>query len=70
MSTLLLEILSVSRYLPHVKYNFVNVILAFGARGIVVGLGTMLQARRSRIRFSMRSFDFSAALWPWDRLSL
>jgi hypothetical protein len=36
----------------------------------------MLQAGRSRVRFPIRSLDFSivlifpAALWPWDRLSL
>jgi hypothetical protein len=30
-----------------------------GARGSVVGWGTMLQAGRSRVRFPMRSLDFS-----------
>jgi hypothetical protein len=33
-----------------------------GARGSVVGWGTMLQAGRSRVRFPMRSLDFSIDL--------
>jgi hypothetical protein len=47
-----------------------------GARGTVVGWGTILQAGRSWVRFLMRSLYFSidlilpAALWSWDRLSL
>jgi hypothetical protein len=32
-----------------------------GARGNVVGLGTMIQAGRSRVRFPMRSLDFQLA---------
>jgi hypothetical protein len=46
------------------------------ARGSAVGLGTMLQAERPRVRFPIRLLDFSsdlffpAALLPWDRLIL
>jgi hypothetical protein len=50
--------------------------LVFGARGSVVGSGTMLQAGKSRVRFPMRSLNFSIdlilppSLRPWVRLSL
>jgi hypothetical protein len=41
------------------------------ARGSVVGLGIVVHGGRSRVRFPMRSLDFSVdlilsgALWPW-----
>jgi hypothetical protein len=35
------------------------IVIILGARGIVIGWGNMLQARRSRVRFSIRSLDFS-----------
>jgi hypothetical protein len=47
-----------------------------GTRGSVVCWGTMLQAGRSRIQFTIRSLDFSidlilpATMWLWGRLSL
>jgi hypothetical protein len=56
--------------------NFSIVQRKFRAHCTVNGLGTMLQAGRSRVRFSMRSLDlsidliFTVALWPWGRFSL
>jgi hypothetical protein len=42
-----------------------------GARGSIVDLATMIQTGVSRVRFPVRSLEFSidvilqAALWPW-----
>jgi hypothetical protein len=55
-----------------IRYGWV----LLGARGSIVGWGTMLQTGRSRVGFPMRSLDFSidlifpAAIWPCSRLSL
>jgi hypothetical protein len=49
---------------------------SFGARGSLVGWGTMLKARRSRVRVPIMSLDSSinlillVALWPCGRLGL
>jgi hypothetical protein len=49
---------------------------AYASRGGAIGLGTALQAGRSRVRFLMVSLAFfidiflPVALWPWGRLSL
>jgi hypothetical protein len=59
-----------------VTYFYRCIYYARRARGSVVGWCTMLQAGRSRVRFLMRSLDFSivlilaVALWPWSRLNL
>jgi hypothetical protein len=41
--------------------------IGYGARGSIGGWGTMLQARRSRVLFLMRSLDFSIDLIPSSR---
>jgi hypothetical protein len=43
----------------HLKYILLyRFMVAWGARGRVVGSGNMLQAGKSRVRFPMRSLDF------------
>jgi hypothetical protein len=55
------------------KYNWFS---AFWQGGSVVGWGTMLQAGKSRVRFTIMSLNFSnylifpASLWPWGGLTL
>jgi hypothetical protein len=56
-------------------FNFCLLLLRLGARGSVVGWGTVLQAGRSPVRvqdevnFSIYLI-FPATQWPWGRLSL
>jgi hypothetical protein len=64
------------RALPHIHPKVENE--HFNTQSIKYFLcwGIMLQTRRSRVRFTMRSLDFSidlitpTALWLWGRLSL
>jgi hypothetical protein len=72
-----LHALDFYHHLSHFLLFVISFLLSRGgAFGNVVGLGTMLQAGRSRVPFPMRSLDFSihlilpAALWSWGRLSL
>jgi hypothetical protein len=66
--------------IPHAKVQqesvYVGLYFYYGARGGVVGWGTMQQAGMLRVRFPMKSLDCfnwpnqPAALWPWGGLSL
>jgi hypothetical protein len=40
-------------------FIYLSAVFSLGSRGSVVGWGTVLQAARLRVRFSMRSLDFS-----------
>jgi hypothetical protein len=45
-----------------------SLIIFSGARGSVVSLGTVLQSRRSRVRYSMKSFSFFSWSKPSSRI--
>jgi hypothetical protein len=67
-------VMNLSRTFEGLVFNFGTLSMFVGARGSVVGGSTMLQAGRSRVRFPMRSLDFSvdlifpATLRPFGRL--
>jgi hypothetical protein len=67
---------NISALARSVNTNLQLCIAGSGARGSVVSRGTMLRAGKSRVRFQMMSLYFSidvifsAAQWPWSRLSL
>jgi hypothetical protein len=46
----------------HTRFNILTPIRQHWARGSVVGSGAMLQAGKSRVRFPLRSLDFSVDL--------
>ena len=61
-------------FVTYATGTYLNSVLIYkyqGALGGAVGLGTTLQAGRSRVRFAVVSLEFfidtilPAALWPW-----
>jgi hypothetical protein len=62
--------------ISNITCNLYYFLKSKGEHGSVVGWGTMVQAGRSRVQFSIKSLDFllclilPAALWPWGRPSL